>query len=959
MRHIVTFARLHLSSQSSISIRYMICHTTYGVSDWCMVMFHLLPDHVGLAFFTLALHSIHPFYLSHPFQHDLLSPKQYIFKGPDQCRYNLVDDDTDEILEFRKAQYHSSTRAAHQLFGLPVCLRSHMIYNLPVHEEGKQSVMFGEDVDAVIDSVLDKGSRTQLTEFFRTCATDKDAENLLYEDIYQHYTWDSKELAWNPRCTEKQRPIFVRLDDFTRNLNSELYFLRLLLLKVRGPASFLALRTYEGVPHPTFKSACIARGFCFDTGEWEGVFTEAAMHLTEKATRQLFVSILAHSNSFVNDPTALFDKFITYLIGDFLSGSSYRPRREARHSDTDLRLYATARALHDIYQSLEAYHVDWRHPNWPEDRVLQVLHALSATPPQSRLTRLYCDFTHNDIPMYASRYTLLSDSQRGIVDCILAAVNKRVDLPLDCPLFTLLAAGGVGKTFVINCLLGVLALENKVTIVVASTGIAATLLFRGRTAHSVFKIPLDIDDNSTCGIPMEHEFARIIEMCALLVWDEIACVDRYCVESVDRLFRHIKDKPDTPFGGVTVLLSGDLRQLPAIVEDSSRTETVAASIKSSYLWGLSHFFALTENKRVQNMEGDDQEQYQEFLQFLTNIGDGVRPQHVDESPFYDDSDDSDDVHSVDYMSINDLQDFMGEGTTDFSDPFDRNLNLDPSSYLVHIPDVAGQVCSSLDGLIAEVYPDLVGSSLQQDYFSQRLILTPLNRHSTIINDLVLDRIPGRYYEMYSSDSVPEDMFVHHKPSQDELNNTVLSNFPLYRLKIKVGCVVVLLRNLHPEAGLVNSARLVVLAVLPNLIQVRILTGAHRDSEHFLHRITLTSDPDDCGYSLRRHQFPVLPAACLSIHKGQGQSLNVMGIYLPVSLFEHGHMYVAWSRSTDPKKLFYYIHNDEQDTAPRHNTNNIVYPELLLDFSTLNETVLTFNLADRPSQCSVYCIPQIP
>ena len=58
--------------------------------------------------------------------------------------------------------------------------------------------------------------------------------------------------------------------------------------------------------------------------------------------------------------------------------------------------------------------------------------------------------------------------------------------------FFLDAPGGTGKTFLINLLLAQIRSSGKVALAVASSGIAATLLSGGRTAHSTFKLPLNV-----------------------------------------------------------------------------------------------------------------------------------------------------------------------------------------------------------------------------------------------------------------------------------------------------------------------------------------------------------------------------------------------------------------------------------------------------------------------------------
>ena len=52
------------------------------------------------------------------------------------------------------------------------------------------------------------------------------------------------------------------------------------------------------------------------------------------------------------------------------------------------------------------------------------------------------------------------------------------------------APGGTGKTFLINLVVKKLIIEKKIVIATATSGIAATLLLRGQTCHSAFKIPL-------------------------------------------------------------------------------------------------------------------------------------------------------------------------------------------------------------------------------------------------------------------------------------------------------------------------------------------------------------------------------------------------------------------------------------------------------------------------------------
>jgi ATP-dependent DNA helicase PIF1 len=83
------------------------------------------------------------------------------------------------------------------------------------------------------------------------------------------------------------------------------------------------------------------------------------------------------------------------------------------------------------------------------------------------------------------------------------------------------------------------------------------------------------------------------------------------------------------------------------------------------------------------------------------------------------------------------------------------------------------------------------------------------------------------------------------------------------------------------------------------------------------------------------QFPVLVVVAyyLTVDRAQGQSLERAGIYLPKSVFSHGHLYVALSRSGDPNKTFAFIDQREfenlrQYLDPRKTyTRNVVYREI--------------------------------
>lgn len=122
---------------------------------------------------------------------------------------------------------------------------------------------------------------------------------------------------------------------------------------------------------------------------------------------------------------------------------------------------------------------------------------------------------------------------------------------------------GTGKTTFLKT---VVEKSSKRLIVVAPTGVAA-INAGGVTIHSFFQLPFTpFIPGST--IRDRYDFSkakrRIIASLDLLIIDEISMVRADLLDAVDSVLRRFRD-PTRPFGGVQLLMIGDLQQLTPVV----------------------------------------------------------------------------------------------------------------------------------------------------------------------------------------------------------------------------------------------------------------------------------------------------------------------------------------------------------------------------------------------------------
>ena len=162
--------------------------------------------------------------------------------------------------------------------------------------------------------------------------------------------------------------------------------------------------------------------------------------------------------------------------------------------------------------------------------------------------RLIYDELDYDIPSLVKKHEELHGSltleQNGIYEKIIDACDNNKG-----GMFFVYGYGGTGKTFLYKTLTCYLRSKGEIVLNVASSGIAALLLDGGRTAHSRFKVPINVVEDSMCTINADSPLGDLIRKTKLIIWDEAPMVHRHCFEAFDRTLKDVTDCDDKPFGG--------------------------------------------------------------------------------------------------------------------------------------------------------------------------------------------------------------------------------------------------------------------------------------------------------------------------------------------------------------------------------------------------------------------------
>jgi ATP-dependent DNA helicase PIF1 len=130
------------------------------------------------------------------------------------------------------------------------------------------------------------------------------------------------------------------------------------------------------------------------------------------------------------------------------------------------------------------------------------------------------------------------------------------------------------------------------------------------------------------------------------------------------------------------------------------------------------------------------------------------------------------------------------------------------------------------------------------FFRDRAILITKNDTVADINVRILTRLAGETRVYDAVNSINFDTIE--KGSRPDISIEFLraqnpSGLPPARLELKIGALIICLRNLFPREGLCNGTRMIISKLREYSIKIKIISGQFHEKDRVIPRITFTID----------------------------------------------------------------------------------------------------------------------
>ncbi|EEE67922.1 hypothetical protein OsJ_25793 [Oryza sativa Japonica Group] len=338
-----------------------------------------------------------------------------------------------------------------------------------------------------------------------------------------------------------------------------------------GSTSFEDLRIVDGVVMPSFRAAAERRGLIEADNTLDECLTEAGVFQMPLSLRRLFATILVYCEP--SDVRGLWDKHLDAMSDD------YKRNNTCPHVVQQMVLIDIRGMLQSMGKEITSFPL-------PE---IDESHDSTRGDPREIIEESSIGVETDDMNLSDQ----LNDEQRSAFNKIMNAVGSAQG-----GVFFVDGPGGTRKTFLYRALLATVRGKGDIAVATATSGVAASIMPGGRTAHSRFKIPLNIEEGSYCSFTKQSGTAKLLQMASLIIWDETSMTKRQAVEALNMSMRDIMGCPHSPFGGKTIVFGGDFRQVLPVIRKGTRSQITDATLRRSYLWDCMVQLKLVRNMRA-------------------------------------------------------------------------------------------------------------------------------------------------------------------------------------------------------------------------------------------------------------------------------------------------------------------------------------------------------------------------
>ncbi|XP_058798206.1 ATP-dependent DNA helicase pif1-like [Phymastichus coffea] len=367
---------------------------------------------------------------------------------------------------------------------------------------------------------------------------------------------------------------------------------------------------------------------------------------------------------------------------------------------------------------------------------------------------------------------------------------------------------------------------------------------QGLTIHRFLQLPVEqgtakykpISDNAL------KRLRQSLKDVDFIIIDEILMISNITLMYIHLRLAEIfctSDKEDGWFGKINIVVFGDLLQLPPVREDFAFIALTRSQIEK-YIKGMLSFnlWTLFEYEEwTINMRQKNDKVYSEILGKL-RLG---------------------------YLANSDIETLQKRKIIFSSDTPSISLH-ELCEYLNNLPN--NTVC-----------------------------LMPTKDMCSILNNTMLDKLEGEEIKLIANDCYKCPKRLEKRVlkilNQDDDNACGISRV----ITIKIGCKIMIRRNIDVSIGLVNGTIATVIAVSKGKTGIDSVTiKLQSNQEYSIKRLEYQFQIMDQVF-ITREQFPFCLSYAITIHKSQGLSLENAVVEAGNSIFNCGQTYVALSRIT--------------------------------------------------------------